>query len=146
MNHSKNPQRYAHIIHYEYPYPTHRKKMSMINRGAQFEPFAALTGYDSAILETSRLTDKQIELSQEDIDTINRNLNYIQELLPDCPPVMITYFVKDDKKEGGTYITKECHIKKVDEYERCIVLTNKEKILIENISEIFGSLFDVFFE
>ena len=29
----------------------------MWNRAAQFAPFAALTGYDAAIQESSRLTD-----------------------------------------------------------------------------------------
>ena len=37
-----------------------RKRMSQSNRAAQFAPFAALTGYDTAIGEATRLTETRI--------------------------------------------------------------------------------------
>ncbi len=40
----------------------------MINRAAQFSPFAALTGFDAAIIETGRLTDERIELGENAMD------------------------------------------------------------------------------
>ena len=53
---------YDDIIHL----PHHRSKkhapMPLIDRAAQFSPFAALTGHDAAIKETARLTDRKIEL------------------------------------------------------------------------------------
>ena len=141
---SKNEHKYDAIIDMEYPFPTHRKRMSMVNRGAQFAPFAALTGYDSAVVETARLTDKRIDLSNEQIDKINQHLNIIQDLLPDCPKVFITYFVPDEKKEGGKYITEECDIRRIDEYEHKVILKDKRKIIINDIIEITGNLFDEF--
>ena len=39
-----------------------RSQMPMSDRAAQFAPFAALTGYDSAIKETGRLTDERLSL------------------------------------------------------------------------------------
>lgn len=36
-----------------------RPQMPMSDRAAQFSPFAALTGYDSAIRETGRLTTRE---------------------------------------------------------------------------------------
>ena len=36
----------------------------MIDRAAQFSPFAALTGYGDVIKETARLTDRKPELSE----------------------------------------------------------------------------------
>ncbi len=47
------------LPHYE---PKYHPRMSMQSRAAQFAPFAALTGHDAAIKETSR---KQ----QEEYDT-----------------------------------------------------------------------------
>ena len=87
--------RYDDMLELPYPYKTPRKRMSMINRGAQFAPFAALTGHDKAIEETARLTDYKIPLSEEEIQTINERLSIIQSLLPSCPIVTITYFIKD---------------------------------------------------
>lgn len=40
-------------------------KMTLEQRSAQFAPFAALTGYDEKIKETSRLTSEKIELDDE---------------------------------------------------------------------------------
>ena len=40
--------------------------MSMIDRAAQFSPFAALTGYGEVIKETARLTDRKPELSESE--------------------------------------------------------------------------------
>ena len=48
---------YDDIIDLPYPFPSRYPRMSMIDRGAQFSPFAALTGYDAVIQETARLTD-----------------------------------------------------------------------------------------
>ena len=45
-----------------------RPRMSRTSRAAQFAPFAALTGYEAAILETARLTDVRIELDESIVD------------------------------------------------------------------------------
>lgn len=42
-----------------------RPQMSMLERAAQFSPFAALNGYDDAVKETGRLTDERIELEMK---------------------------------------------------------------------------------
>lgn len=47
------------LPHYE---PKYHPRMSMWNRAAQFAPFAALTGYDTAIQESNRVTDDWIDL------------------------------------------------------------------------------------
>lgn len=56
---------YDDILNVEYPVKTGRARMSMHDRAAQFSPFAALTGYDSLIMETARLNDEKIELDNE---------------------------------------------------------------------------------
>ena len=56
--------KYDDIIHMEPPVSVKRGRMSMIDRGAQFSPFAALVGYDAAIRETARLTEERTELTE----------------------------------------------------------------------------------
>ena len=64
MNNLNNNQ-YNDIIDLPHHVSATRPRMSMIDRAAQFSPFAALTGYDAAIKETGRLTDQRIELSED---------------------------------------------------------------------------------
>ena len=59
-----NNHQYDDIINLPHYVSPTRPRMSMIDRAAQFSPFAALTGYDDAIHETGRLTDEKIEQSQ----------------------------------------------------------------------------------
>ena len=51
---------YRDIINLPHHVSSKRPQMSMLDRAAQFSPFAALTGYDDAIHETGRLTDKRL--------------------------------------------------------------------------------------
>lgn len=141
MANSKTIHHYDDIISLSYPYKTNRKKMSITNRSAQFAPFSALTGYEQAIDETGRLTDKKKELSSEQMDLINYRLQIISSLLPSCPMVWVTYFVEDLKKDGGSYQKELCEIKKIDEYEHKLILKDKRIIFIDQIYSIEGDLF-----
>ena len=141
---STDEHRYDDMLELPYPYKTPRKRMSMINRGAQFAPFAALVGHDKAIEETARLTDYKIPLSDEEMQTLNERLSIIQSLLPSCPIVTVTYFVKDLTKDGGAYISKDCSIRIIDEYERKLIMHDKSYIYIDDIYSIHSPLFDKF--
>ena len=46
--------RYDDIIDLPQPVPKNRARMSMIDRAAQFSPFAALSGYEEAVKERYR--------------------------------------------------------------------------------------------
>lgn len=124
--------KYDDIINLKRPV-SRRIPMSITNRAAQFAPFSALTGYDEAIKETSRITSEKHELSDGKIEIINNKLNEIKN--SGIKRVKITYFVKDEKKDGGEYITEEVYIKKVDIYKNKLILFNKE-IFFEDILEI----------
>ncbi len=106
---------YSDII--DLPRPVSRKHppMSREKRAAQFSPFAALTGYDAAIVETARLTDTKRELSEERKEAIGRQLLALQARLKTDPQVSVTYFVPDSRKAGGAYKTVTGAAKKVDE-------------------------------
>ena len=110
--------------------------MSLENRSAQFAPFAALTGYEDEVEETARLTDKKIELTDERKDIINLKLKTIQEKIYTNPKVTITYFIPDNKKEGGSYKTVTSNVLKIDTYRKLIVLKDNTKIFISNIINI----------
>ena len=61
-----------------------RPQMPMADRAAQFAPFAALTGYDSAIKETGRLTDERIELDEEALTALDRKYQLLMDTLDDA--------------------------------------------------------------
>ena len=67
-------QPYDDIIDMPHHVSERHPQMSMYNRAAQFAPFAALTGHDSAIMETARLTDAEKELSESEADVLDRKL------------------------------------------------------------------------
>lgn len=118
-----------------------RPQMSMVDRAAQFSPFAALTGYDAAIKETGRLTDEKVNLSEEEKEALDRKQQILMEWLGDHPALTITFFVPDEKKSGGAYMTKSGKLKKIDEFERVMLLTDGTKIPLDDVVEIESELF-----
>ena len=117
-------------------------RMSIEARSAQFAPFAALTGYNDAVKETERLTDKRIEIDDNLKQILNNKLNYILENIDKKTLIIITYFIPDNKKDGGKYIEKTGIIKKVDIINQYIYLYDKTKIPIKEIINITGDIFE----
>ena len=118
-----------------------RPQMPMSDRAAQFAPFAALTGYDSAIKETGRLTDERIVLDEEALTALDMKYQLLMDAFDDAPEVTITYFQPDERKTGGKYITATGTVKKVDDFERRITMQNGTKILMDDVLNIDGELF-----
>lgn len=118
-----------------------RPQMSMIDRAAQFSPFAALTGYDAAIKETGRLTDDKIEMDEEALNILNMKFQILARSLDDEPEVTFTYFRPDERKAGGAYIEVIGTVKKVDDFERLIVMQNGTKMPMDDILNIEGEIF-----
>ena len=83
-----------------------RPQMPMSDRAAQFAPFAALTGYDSAIKETGRLTDEKIELDEEALTALDMKYQLLMDVFDDAPEVTITFFQPDERKAGGKYASQ----------------------------------------
>lgn len=132
---------YSDIINLPHHVSETRPHMSMLDRAAQFSPFAALTGYDAAVKETARLTDQRTDLDEEMKQNISERLNLIQENLTAAPMVEITYFVPDERKEGGAYCTATGTVKKIDDFQRLVVLTDGTDIPIDEIIKISGAMF-----
>lgn len=133
---NKNTHQYDDIINLPHHRSKTRPHMSLEDRAAQFSPFAALTGHDAAIEETARLTDRKIELDEDAKARLNEKLQYIVENLGTDMEVVITYFVPDERKSGGEYVTKRGRVKRIDENEGIVIMEDRERIKIEEICEI----------
>ena len=133
---------YDDILHLPHHVSEKHPPMSRLDRTAQFSPFAALTGYDAAVEETARLTDRRIELDESEKEAIDLRLTLVQERLPAPTEVTITYYVPDKKKAGGAYVSVSGTVKKIDDYERMVILRNGASIPIDDILHINGKLFD----
>ena len=133
--------RYDEIINLPHHVSKTRPQMPMSDRAAQFAPFAALTGYDSAIKETGRLTDERIELDEEALTALDMKYQLLMDALNEEPEIEITYFKPDERKSGGEYVTVIGAVKKVDDFERQITMQDGVKIPMDDVLSIDGKLF-----
>lgn len=124
---------YDDIIDLPRPKSKH-EPMPMSDRAAQFSPFAALTGYGDAIDETARLTDHRIELSEEQRAELDYKQQYLATL--DAPTVTVTYFVPDERKTGGAYVTHTGTLKRIDELERMMVFADGARVSLNEVIAI----------
>ena len=127
---------YDDIIHL--PHPTSKKhpRMSMEERAAQFSPFAALTGFGGVIQETGRLTDARVELGESDRAELEQTLNFLDSQEEEHPLVQVTYFLPDERKEGGAYVTVTGRLKRIDQAEGTLLLQEGVRVPIRDIREV----------
>ncbi len=134
--------KYNDILDMQYPNPEIEKDFpDEILRAAQFAPFAALTGYNDTISETTRQTDRKLVLDEYEVEKINSKLQYLKNA-DEAHEAVITYFIPDKKKSGGAYVSKCGVVIKVREHERDVVLGDGTRIPIDDIFSISGSVFD----
>lgn len=134
--------KYEDMIHLPHHQSKTRQHMSLYDRAAQFSPFAALTGYEEAVKETARLTDEKMEFSEEMKLKLSQKLTWIRENISRQPDVSITYFIEDEKKNGGSYVTEHGVVKKIDDIHHVVIMRNERVIPIEDISEISSDFFE----
>lgn len=147
-------KKYEDIINLPHHVSKTRNHMSLIDRAAQFSPFAAVAGHDHAIHETARLTASKHELDDMEKELLDEKLRMIEEILKNSAknqlavdplvPILeieITYFVKDLFKEGGEYITYTGIIKKIDTYDESLIFEDGKRIFICDILGVSGEIF-----
>ena len=137
----KLASKYEEIMKHPHHVSKTRPQMPMSDRAAQFAPFAALTGYDSAIKETGRLTDEKIDLDEEALTALDMKYQLLMDTFDEAPEVTSTYFQPDERKAGGKYITATSAVKKVDDFERRITMHDGTKIPMYDVLSIDGELF-----
>ena len=135
-NYFGESHKYDDIIHLPHHVSDKRPQMPVLDRAAQFAPFAALTGYGEAVKETARLTERRIQPDEEALDILNRRLEFIKEHIGEHLEVSVCFFRPDPRKEGGAYVTVSGTVKKLDEFRHRLVLADETEIPFEDLWEI----------
>jgi hypothetical protein len=125
--------KYEDIIHLPHHISATRKHMSMIDRAAQFSPFAALVGYEDAIEETARLTGSRIELDESEKYMLDICQQQLLLNIDQRPEVTVTYFAADERKEGGSYVTVTGRLKSILSHAGTMVLTDGTMIQLQDV-------------
>lgn len=136
MSKEQKPGAYNDIIDLPHHVSATRPQMSRLGRAAQFAPFAALTGYGAAIKEKARLTDERVELGEYELMELNAGIHMLMERIDEYPQVEITYFKPDEHKDGGAYLTVKSRAKRLNEYDRFILLEDGTEIPFDDIYKI----------
>ena len=128
--------KYDDIINLPHHVSAKRPQMSRSARAAQFAPFAALVGLDDEMEETARLTDAKPELEEAEKEKVNRVLLEIRNNPQKETAVELTFFRPDGRKDGGAIITRPCTVRRIDEIERKLILSDRSEIEFDNILSI----------
>jgi len=126
--------RYDDIIHLPHPTSPRHPRMERINRAAQFAPFAALTGYEEAVQETARLTERRRTPDEERMERLNERFCWLAA--HENAPVSVLYFEPDSKKAGGAYRCISGCVRRIDAVRQEMHLTDGTVLLMERIWEI----------
>ena len=113
--------------------PRSHPRMPLSKRAAQFQPFDPLEGYDEAVTETARETDAERYLDETTVASLNATLAELNARIKEQPAVTVTYFVPDTKKSGGAYQTLSGKLKKLDELNEEMTLTDGTRIPLKHI-------------
>ena len=108
----------------------------MQERAAQFSPFAALTGYNSAIAETARLTEQKRELGEYEREQLDRCFMQLKARQHEHPYIGVTHFVRDERKDGGSFVVTSGELKRIDEAGKVLYLTDGSCINISDITDL----------
>lgn len=127
---------YDDILHLPHPTSKRHPRMPIVDRAAQFSPFAALTGHKAAIEETARVTDRRIELDEDAKEQLDQTLQLLLERIDEQPEITVTWFSPDKKKAGGQYHTATGKLKRIDTQESRLILTDGTQIPLEDLLRI----------
>ena len=135
------PTPYDDIIHLPHHVSRNHPQMPLRDRAAQFAPFAALTGYESAVGETARLNSERRELDPQDAEELNSRLTELAARLKDRPEVTVEYFVPDERKAGGAYVTVTDRVRHVSVPEQTLVMEDGTEITLDEVVSLMGGIF-----
>ena len=134
--------KYKTIIDLPHHVSERHPPLSRASYAAQFSPFAALSGYDSIVSETARITDEKPDLDEDAKERLSRKLAVVMRHIADKPTITVTYFLPDQKKDGGKVVTTKGTVKRYDEVEKVIFMAYGEKIAVGSLLEISGEIIE----
>ena len=126
-------RQYDDMIDLPHHVSTKRPHMPILDRAAQFAPFAALTGYGEEVEETARFTDEKPELTEEQKQAIGRMLSKIEERKGERMLVSVAYFLPDGRKSGGQFLNTLGRVKRIDSMNEELALTDGTVIPFRDI-------------
>ena len=142
---------YADIIRLPHWQSPTRTPMSAYERAAQFSSFNALEGYEDMVGEEAREVGQMETLTETEMEILNQKINLISDVLEDGhhPILTFTYFLSDQKKAGGSYVTMTERVRKIDAVGRKIQLFRNVgasksymELEMDKIRDISGDLVD----
>lgn len=128
--------KYDHIIDLPHHVSKKHPQMSMISRAAQFSSFKALTGFEDEIDEAARYVDARFELTEDELEDLNQAFQLLSEIGSGQPWISVTYFVPDELKNGGKYVTVKGQFRFLDMGVRMLKFTDGTEIPIDEITEV----------
>ena len=108
---------YDDILHLPHHRSEKHPSMSMRDRAAQFSSFRALAGYEDAIGETARLTDRRIERGEEERHRLDAIL----------------------RKAGGAYLQHSGPLHAIDRVNCRLIFADKSELPLDDIYDIIDT-------
>lgn len=127
---------YKDIINLPHHISEKHMPMSRLGRAAQFSPFAALSGYEDLINESRRINEQQHILSEDELMVLNDRLSYLQSIIQQGPEISVEYYLPDEKRKGGKYLTVTGVLTKIDSLTKTLIINKEITIGMEFIANI----------
>ena len=137
----KQAHPYDDILHLPHHVSAERPHMSLLDRAAQFSPFAALVGYEDIIGETARLTTPQRELDEAEKAELDRRVGFLAARLREKPVVTVEYFIPDALKSGGAYQSRTGALVRISPVRKTLTLADGTSIRFKDVVGINSDLF-----
>ncbi len=81
------------------------------------------------------------KLDAQEAEELNRRLTDLAARLKDRPEVTVEYFVPDDRKAGGAYVTVTGRVRHISVPEKILVMEDGTEIPLDEVVSLIGELF-----
>lgn len=125
--------KYEHIIDLPHHVSAKHRQMPMASRAVQFSSFKALTAFEDEIDEAARYVDSRAELTDDELESLDKAFQLLLKLGGDQPDISVTYFASDNMKIGGKYVTARGNFRFLDMEERMLKFTDGMAVPIDDI-------------